>query len=106
VALDQLSDGRFLLGVGSGDAGEAGFSRVNEARSARARAEILDEALDIIIGLWSGQPFSYQGRHFQVQELTFVPTPVQRPRIPILVGGGWPLEGPSRRAARYDGCCL
>jgi hypothetical protein len=36
VALDQLSGGRFLLGVGSGDAGEAGFSRVNEARGQRA----------------------------------------------------------------------
>lgn len=106
VALDQLSNGRFILGVGSGDADEAGFSRVNEARGARERAEILDEALDIIVGLWSGKPFSYQGHHFQVQKMTFVPTPVQQPRIPILVGGGWPLKGPSRRAARYDGCCL
>jgi alkanesulfonate monooxygenase SsuD/methylene tetrahydromethanopterin reductase-like flavin-dependent oxidoreductase (luciferase family) len=38
--------------------------------------------------------------------MTFLPTPVQQPRIPILVGGGWPLKGPSLRAARYDGCCL
>jgi alkanesulfonate monooxygenase SsuD/methylene tetrahydromethanopterin reductase-like flavin-dependent oxidoreductase (luciferase family) len=106
VALDQVSNGRFILGVGSGDANEAGFSRVNEPRDAKERAQILDEALDIILGLWSGKPFSYQGRHFQVQEMTFLPTPVQQPRIPILVGGGWPLRGPSLRAARYDGCCL
>jgi alkanesulfonate monooxygenase SsuD/methylene tetrahydromethanopterin reductase-like flavin-dependent oxidoreductase (luciferase family) len=106
VALDQLSNGRFILGVGSGDAGEAGFSRVNEVRHAKERANILDEALDIILGLWSGEPFSYQGHYFQVHEMTFLPTPVQKPRIPILVGGGWPLKGPSLRAARYDGCCL
>jgi len=106
VALDQLSNGRFILGVGSGDVSEAGFSRVNEARDPKERAAILDEALDVILGLWTGKPFSYQGRYFQVNELTFLPTPVQQPRIPILVGGGWPLRGPSLRAARYDGCCL
>ena len=106
VALDQLSDGRFTLGVGSGDAGEAGFSRVNEVKDARERAKMLDEALDIIVGLWSGEPFSFQGDYFQVHEMTLLPTPVQKPRIPILVGGGWPLKGPSLRAARYDGCCL
>ena len=42
VALDQLSNGRFILGVGSGDAGEAGFSRVNEVRDAKERAKMLD----------------------------------------------------------------
>ena len=73
---------------------------------ARARARILDEALDVIVGLWRGEPFSYQGDYFQVRKMTFLPTPVQQPRIPILVGGGWPLPGPARRAARYDGCCL
>src|SRR5260370_1641563 len=106
VALDQLSNGRFILGVGSGDAGEAGFSRVNEVRAAKERAKMLDASLDIILGLWSGEPFSYQWPYFQVHEMTFLPTPVQKPRIPILVGGGWPLQGPSLRAARYDGCCL
>ena len=106
VALDQLSNGRFMLGVGSGDAREAGFNRVNEVKDAKERAKMLDEALDIILGLWSGEPFSYQGHYFQVHEMTFLPAPVQKPRIPIIVGGGWPLKGPSLRAARYDGCCL
>lgn len=106
LALDQLSNGRFILGVGSGDAGEAGFTRVNEVSDARARAKMLDEALDVIVGLWSGEPFSYEGQYYQVREMTFLPTSVQKPRIPILVGGGWPLKGPSLRAARYEGCCL
>lgn len=60
----------------------------------------------MILGLWSGEPFSYEGRYFKVHEMTFLPGPVQQPRIPILVGGGWPLQGPALRAARYDGCCL
>ncbi|GHO56738.1 LLM class flavin-dependent oxidoreductase [Ktedonobacter robiniae] len=106
LALDQLSNGRFILGVGSGDAGEAGFTRVNEASDAKERAKMLDEALDVIVGLWSGDPFSYEGQYYQVREMTFLPTSVQKPRIPILVGGGWPLKGPSLRAARYEGCCL
>src|SRR5262249_36676466 len=106
VALDHLSNGRFILGVGSGDAREAGFSRVNQVRDARERARILDEALDVILGLWSGESFSYQGHYFQVDDVTFLPTPLQQPRIPILVGGAWPLQGPALRAARYDGCCL
>src|SRR5262245_60013888 len=106
VALDQLSNGRFILGVGSGDASEAGFSRVNEVRDAKERARILDEALDVIVGLWCGERFSYQGRYFQVHEMTFLPTPVRQPRIPLLGGGGWPLKGPALRAAQYDGCCL
>jgi alkanesulfonate monooxygenase SsuD/methylene tetrahydromethanopterin reductase-like flavin-dependent oxidoreductase (luciferase family) len=106
LALDQLSNGRFILGVGSGDAHEAGFTRVNEVRDPKERAQILDEALDVITGLWTGKPFSYQGKHFQVDEMTFLPTPVQQPRIPILVGGVWPGKGPATRAARYEGCCL
>ena len=61
VALDQLSNGRFILGVGSGDAGEAGFSRVNEARDAKERARILDEALDVIVGLMERRTFQLSG---------------------------------------------
>lgn len=103
VTLDHLSEGRFRLGVGVGDDGDASFTHFGEAATARERADRLDEALDIITGLWKGEPFSYRGRHFQVRELTFRPRPVQRPRIPIWVGGGWPREGPLRRAARWDG---
>jgi alkanesulfonate monooxygenase SsuD/methylene tetrahydromethanopterin reductase-like flavin-dependent oxidoreductase (luciferase family) len=106
VSVDQLSNGRLILGVGLGDSREAGFARLNEVAEARSRAERLDEALDVLVGLWSGQPFSYVGRHYQVQDLTFLPKPVQQPRIPIWVGGGWPLKAPAERAARWDGACL
>ena len=106
VTLDQLSNGRVILGVGLGDGKELSFTGVNEVTDARQRAEMLDEALDVIVGLWSGQPFSYDGKHYQVHDVTFLPTPQQTPRIPIWVGGGWPLKGPTQRAVRWDGSCL
>ena len=67
---------------------------------------MLDEALEIIAGLWTGEPFSFRGEHYTVDDVTFAPRPVQRPRIPIWVGGGFPLPGPTRRAARWDGACM
>ena len=107
VALDQLSNGRFILGVGSGDVGEAGFSRVNEVRDAKERAQDPGRGAGCHRGAMERASHSAtRGSYFQVHEMTFLPTPVQQPRIPILVGGGWPLKGPSLRAARYDGCCL
>ncbi len=111
AAVDQLSGGRMVLGVGLGDVGDsvvadASFTRLGEERDARRRAEILDESLEIIAGLWGGEPFSLRGRHFRVQDVTFLPPPVQRPRIPIWVGGGYPTPRPTRRALRWDGSCL
>src|SRR5206468_7927317 len=72
----------------------------------RQRAEMLDEGLAIIAGLWSGQPFAFSGKHYTVDEVSFTPTPVQRPRIPVWVGGGYPRRGPTRRALRWDGANL
>src|SRR5262249_51490429 len=47
--------------------------------------------------------FSYEGKHYHIKDVTFVPTPVRTPRIPIWIGGAWPNRGPIRRAARFDG---
>jgi alkanesulfonate monooxygenase SsuD/methylene tetrahydromethanopterin reductase-like flavin-dependent oxidoreductase (luciferase family) len=106
VSIDHLSNGRLVLGVGLGDVGEPGFARFGETVDARQRAELVDESLDILAGLWSGEPFSYRGKHYTVNEVTFLPRPVQSPRIPIWVGGGWPMKGPVQRAARWDGAML
>jgi hypothetical protein len=103
VTLDHLSHGRLILGVGLGDINDPGFARVGETLENRQRARMLDEALDVLVGLWTGQPFSYHGQHYQVDEMTLLPPPVQTPRIPIWVGGNWPHKGPVRRAARWDG---
>jgi alkanesulfonate monooxygenase SsuD/methylene tetrahydromethanopterin reductase-like flavin-dependent oxidoreductase (luciferase family) len=50
--------------------------------------------------------FAFTGKHYRVDEVTFTPTPLQRPRIPIWVGGGYPKRGPTRRALRWDGANL
>lgn len=107
VTLDHLSNGRFILGVGLGGVNDpVNFDRFGEVTDVRLRAEMLDEALDVIAGLWTGEPFSYHGKHYQIDEVTFHPEPVQKPRIPIWVGGGYPNKGPTERAARWDGSCL
>jgi alkanesulfonate monooxygenase SsuD/methylene tetrahydromethanopterin reductase-like flavin-dependent oxidoreductase (luciferase family) len=64
---------------------------------------MLDEGLEILMGLWSGKPFAFSGKHYQVRDSQFTPTPIQSPRIPIWVGGNWPHKAPFRRAARWDG---
>lgn len=103
TTLDHLSNGRLVLGVGLGDLGDKGFTHFDEVTEAKERAALLDEGLDVLTGLWSGEPFSYQGRHYTVEEVTFLPKPVQRPRIPIWVGGSAQIGPVVRRAARYDG---
>jgi alkanesulfonate monooxygenase SsuD/methylene tetrahydromethanopterin reductase-like flavin-dependent oxidoreductase (luciferase family) len=103
VSIDQLSNGRLILGVGLGDPVQWDFGFFDEVTDSKIRARRLDEGLDILTGLWSGQPFSYQGEQYNVKEVTFRPTPVQSPRIPIWVGGWWPNKPPLRRAARWDG---
>ncbi len=60
----------------------------------------------MIAGLWSGRKFRYQGEHYQVKEATFLPRPLQQPRIPVWVGGGWPRKTTVERAARWDGACF
>lgn len=67
------------------------------------RAEKLDEALDVVAGLWSGEPFAYAGKHFTVDDVRFTPTPVQQPRPPVWVACMLPFRRPLQRAARWDG---
>jgi hypothetical protein len=104
VTLDHLSNGRLILPVGSGAAGDdAGFYKVGEAMDRKTRAKLLDESLDIITGLWSGQQFSYEGEHYHVRGMTLLPPPVQSPRIPIWVVGAWPRAKSMQRVLRYNG---
>jgi alkanesulfonate monooxygenase SsuD/methylene tetrahydromethanopterin reductase-like flavin-dependent oxidoreductase (luciferase family) len=106
VTLDHLSHGRLILGAGLGHYEATDLRNFGEVLDNRQRGSILDEALDVLLGLWSGEPFRYAGQHFYVEEVTFLPRPVQIPRIPIWIGGGYPNAGPLRRAPRYDGVVL
>ncbi len=103
ATLDHLSDGRLVLPVGLGALDDGGFGKVGEPTDRKTRAELLDESLEILTGLWSGEPFSYDGEHYRLEEMTFLPPPVQRPRIPIWVVGAWPSKKSMNRALRYDG---
>ncbi|CAN5855177.1 hypothetical protein BH10CHL1_BH10CHL1_33900 [soil metagenome] len=67
---------------------------------------MLDEALEVLDGLWRGETFSYQGQYYQIEEVKFLPKLVQAPRIPIWIGGGYPKKGPTASANRWDGACL
>jgi alkanesulfonate monooxygenase SsuD/methylene tetrahydromethanopterin reductase-like flavin-dependent oxidoreductase (luciferase family) len=103
MTLDRLSGGRLVLPVGLGTADDLGFGNVGEPTDARVRAERLDESLEILDGLWSGERFGYQGRHYRFGPMTFRPTPIQRPRIPIWVAATIASERSLRRPFRYDG---
>lgn len=102
ASLDRLSGGRVVLGVGSGE-GPVEWDDFGEQTEARARGEMLDEALELITRLWSGEVVNHTGLHYRVEGARFWPTPVQRPRVPIWVGGVWPHRRPMRRAALWDG---
>jgi alkanesulfonate monooxygenase SsuD/methylene tetrahydromethanopterin reductase-like flavin-dependent oxidoreductase (luciferase family) len=103
VSLDHLSRGRAVLGVGLGTPPDAEFECFGEDPSDRVRAQKLDEALTILDGLVSGEPFSHRGNYFRIEDVQFVPRAIQSPRVPVWVAGFWPNKPPMRRAARWDG---
>jgi probable F420-dependent oxidoreductase len=88
ATLDRLSGGRFELGLGAGwlrreyDVAGLPFD------AAGTRIDRLEEAIAVLDGLFGDGPFSFAGKHYTVSELDGYPKPVQRPRPPLLVGGG------------------
>jgi alkanesulfonate monooxygenase SsuD/methylene tetrahydromethanopterin reductase-like flavin-dependent oxidoreductase (luciferase family) len=103
ATLDRLSGGRLVLPVGLGALDDAGFGKVGEAVSARERAQLLDETLEIVEGLGTGEPFAFAGERYRFESLVLRPAAVQRPRIPVWTVGAWPHERSMRRALRWDG---
>jgi len=113
VTLDHLSDGRVILGAGLGWIPKefADLGVPFEERGAR-----MDEALDLMIRLWTEEEVTYEGRYYRVKETVLAPKPVQKPHPKILMGGlykgiqrgspgapskgGWNSQG-IRRAARF-----
>ncbi len=109
VTLDRLSGGRAVLGVGMG-----GFPYewdfLGEETDLPTRGRMLDEHLELLDRLWSGEQVEHRGEHYRVAgtaeqpfSVAIDPPPVQRPRIPVWVAGTWPGTRPFRRAARWDG---
>jgi alkanesulfonate monooxygenase SsuD/methylene tetrahydromethanopterin reductase-like flavin-dependent oxidoreductase (luciferase family) len=103
VSLDHLSGGRVVLGVGLGVDSAGELSRFGEPTDPRQRGDILDEGLDLLTAMWSGASVSHTGPWFRADGVTFLPTPVQQPRIPVWVAARGDARRPVRRAARWDG---
>lgn len=104
--LDNLSGGRLVLGLGIGwDANE--FANLGLPFSAPAeRQEALEEAVVIMRGVWGEVPFTYHGRHFQTTNARITPAPVQRPALPLMIGGGGERVTLRQVAAYADACNL
>lgn len=103
VTLDHLSCGRLILGVGLGANFYGEYRDFGEDTDVRVHGEMLDEGLEVLMRLWRGEEFSYQGQYYQLSQVRFLPKPLQQPRIPIWVAGNWPHKKPFRRAAQFDG---
>jgi probable F420-dependent oxidoreductase len=100
ATLDRLSGGRVIFGAGLGGVPQE-FTAFGEPAEAGDRAAMLDEGLDVVTALWSGQPVRHAGRFYTVDGVTLAPLPVQCPRVPVWIGG---TSAPARcRAARWDG---
>jgi alkanesulfonate monooxygenase SsuD/methylene tetrahydromethanopterin reductase-like flavin-dependent oxidoreductase (luciferase family) len=102
--LDNLSGGRAVLGLGHGwnatEFAQLGlpFPAVPERQAALA------EAIEVILGVWGAEPFSYRGRYHSTERERIVPSPIQRPRPPVILAGGGERTA-LRLVARYADAC-
>jgi alkanesulfonate monooxygenase SsuD/methylene tetrahydromethanopterin reductase-like flavin-dependent oxidoreductase (luciferase family) len=103
TTLDRLTGGRMILGVGLGAPVQDEYGSFGEPTDRKRLATRLDEGLFLLNKLWSGEPVTFHGQELDVDDVTMLPVPVQRPRVPIWVAGEWPAKAPMRRAARWDG---
>jgi alkanesulfonate monooxygenase SsuD/methylene tetrahydromethanopterin reductase-like flavin-dependent oxidoreductase (luciferase family) len=103
ATLDRLSGGRLVLGIGLGDDGWKEFSSFGEVTEPRERAELLDDSLQAVRLLLTGEDVAFDGKRLAVHSSPFLPRPVQDP-LPVWVACRWPNRAPMARAARMEGC--
>ena len=98
ATIDQLSDGRLDLGVGTGWS-RSEYHALGRASLFEARGPVTDESLELMLRCWEGGELGWETDHFAFRRIEFAPVSSQRPRPPIWVGGqtGRAL----RRAARF-----
>ncbi|MGB8650153.1 MAG: LLM class flavin-dependent oxidoreductase [Mycobacteriales bacterium] len=102
AALDQLSGGRVVLGVGIGGDGAGELTATGEELDDRVRGAMLDEALGLLTQAWTGQELHHRGDHYVADGLAVLPTPVQE-HLPVWVAVRYGRPKPLLRAARFDG---
>jgi alkanesulfonate monooxygenase SsuD/methylene tetrahydromethanopterin reductase-like flavin-dependent oxidoreductase (luciferase family) len=95
AALDNISGGRFMFGVGLGGENPNEFDAC--AVPVRQRGSRMDEGLEVIRALWSGEPEAFDGRYYSFDEVQIAPAPVQRPGPSIWLAGR--QDAAMRRAA-------
>ena len=108
LALDHLSEGRLTLGLGAGAVWMGWHAFPDEVSDTRARAEMLDETIDILTLLYQRKQFDYDGRHYhlkltQLDLQHYPPKPVQQPRVPLWCVGIWPSKKSMERVLKCDG---
>ena len=108
VALDHLSDGRLILGLGTGAVWMGWQSFPDEVTDTKARAEMLGDTIDILTLLYQRKQFDYEGKHYHLKltlmdEQHYPPKPVQQPRIPLWAVGVWPRPKSMQRVLKCDG---
>ncbi|MBW4700639.1 LLM class flavin-dependent oxidoreductase [Micromonospora sp. RL09-050-HVF-A] len=87
ATIDQMSGGRFVLGIGSGYR-DAEFTSFGIER--RTRVSRMNEALAVMQQLWTGEPVHHEGKHFTLDGVRCSVLPVQRPHPPVWVGANGP----------------
>jgi hypothetical protein len=108
VALDHLSEGRFILGLGTGAVWMGWQSFPDEVTNIKIRTEMLDETIDILTLLYKRKQFDYEGKQYHLKltklnEMFYPPKPIQLPRIPLWTPAVWPREKSILRALKCDG---
>ena len=110
ASLDRLSNGRLIVPVGLGVAEDERWDQLGmHAEMDRLeRARLLDEGLDVLTRLWSGEAVEYEGQRYRVHGARMKVTPLQRPRPPIWVVGRWPDPPKTmlRRMLKWDGAIV
>lgn len=86
ATIDHVGAGRVELGIGVGGADLAYQQYGFDLPERTERQEMLEETAAVLRGLWSGERFSYTGKHFRITEGHLRPAPVQ-PRLPLVIGG-------------------
>jgi Luciferase-like monooxygenase len=108
LALDYLSNGRLILGLGAGAVWMGWQAFPDEPTNKKVRAGMLDETIDILTLLYQRKQFDYDGQYYhlkltQMDLMYYPPTPVQQPRIPLWVTGIWPRKKSMQRILMCDG---
>lgn len=102
--LDRLCGGRSMLGLGIGwdvpEFGELGMPYP----STPERQAALEEALEIIAGVWGDEPFSFDGQHYQVTNARITPPPAEQPHPPLMIAGAGERVT-LRQVARFADAC-